>query len=104
MTIEREFVTTLPELPGYKIVAAHGIVADVGTGSAGKFAHAKGIQAFKEALEGVLTSAETKGANAIVGLQISNYGAGIGGAAMGDAVGATLLGTAVTVEALGRDT
>jgi uncharacterized protein YbjQ (UPF0145 family) len=93
--VDPEFVTTLPELPGYVIVKTHGIVADVGTG-AGKVARAKGVEAFQAALNGVRWSAASKGANAIVGLQVSMFGASIGGA-MGDAAGATLMGTAVTV-------
>lgn len=93
--IDPEFVTTLPELPGFLMVASHGIVADVGTAS-GKLARTKGVEAFREALTGVRLSASAKGANAIVGLQIANFAASQGGA-FGDAVGATLLGTAVTV-------
>ncbi len=95
-TVAPEFVTTLPELPGYVTVAAHGIVADVGSGS-GKTARAKGVDAFREALEGVRRSASAKGGNAIVGLQIANFGTSMGGM-LGDAAGATLMGTAVTVE------
>lgn len=92
-----EFVTTLPELPGYVTTQAHGIVADVGSG-AGKTARAKGVSAFRDALEGVRRSARSKGGNAIVGLQITGFGTSLGGM-LGDAVGTTLLGTAVTVVA-----
>jgi uncharacterized protein YbjQ (UPF0145 family) len=88
-------VTTLPELPGYVIVKVHGIAADVGT-SAGKTARSKAVDAFQEAMEGVRRSAASKGANAVVGLQLANFGASAGGA-FGDAVGTTLMGTAVTV-------
>ncbi len=90
-----EFVTTLPELPGYVTIRAHGICADVGSG-AGRTARNKGVDAFKEALDGVRWSAANKGANAVVGLQMTNFGTSIGGS-FGDAVGATLMGTAVTV-------
>jgi uncharacterized protein YbjQ (UPF0145 family) len=38
--------------------------------------------------------AAEKGANAILGVQISNFGASVGGV-MGDAVGVSLIGTAV---------
>jgi uncharacterized protein YbjQ (UPF0145 family) len=41
-------------------------------------------------------SASAKGGNAVVGLQVANFGSSLGGA-LGDAVGTTLLGTAVTV-------
>jgi uncharacterized protein YbjQ (UPF0145 family) len=95
--IAPEFVTTLPELPGYVTVAAHGIVADIGTGF-GRTARNKAVDSFTDALNGVRWSAASKGANAIVGLQISNFGASQGGAGFGDAVGTTLLGTAVTVQ------
>lgn len=90
-----ELVTTLPELPGYVIVKVHGIVADIGTAS-GRTAKNKGVDAFQEALQGVRRSAVSKGANAILGLQVANFGASHGGA-FGDAVGVTLLGTAATV-------
>lgn len=93
--VSPEFVTTLAQLPGYVTVAAHGIVADVGSGS-GKTARPKGVEAFREALNGVCWSASAKGGNAIVGLQISTFGTSIGGM-WGDAVGTTILGTAVTV-------
>jgi uncharacterized protein YbjQ (UPF0145 family) len=93
--IDPAFVTTLAELPGYVVVAAHGIVADVGT-AAGRTARNKGVDSFREALKGISWSASAKGANAIVGLQVGNFGSSIGGT-WGDAVGTTLLGTAVTV-------
>lgn len=96
MTIEREYVTTLPELPGYVITACHGLVVDVDSG-AGKVARSKGVQAFRDALDGVLESAEEKGGNAVVGLQVANFGTSLGGM-LGDAVGATIIGTAVTVK------
>jgi uncharacterized protein YbjQ (UPF0145 family) len=98
--VEAEFVTTLAELPGYVTIAAHGIVADVGS-SSGNTARNKGVESFRDALDGVRRSAAAKGGNAIVGLQIASFGASHGGA-FGDAVGTTLLGTAVTVEPISR--
>lgn len=91
-----EMITTLAEIPGYVIVKVHGIAADVGS-SAGQTAPNKAAAAFQEAMAGVRRSAGSKGANAIVGLQVTNFAASVGGA-FGDAVGATLMGTAVTVE------
>jgi uncharacterized protein YbjQ (UPF0145 family) len=99
--VEPEFVTTLPELPGYFTVAAHGIVADVGS-AAGNTARNKGVESFRDALNGIRWSASAKGGNAIVGLQVANFGASHGGA-FGDAVGATLLGTAVTVRRIAEN-
>jgi uncharacterized protein YbjQ (UPF0145 family) len=93
--IAKESVTTLAELPGHTIVGVHGIVAHIGTDS-GKTAQSKANSSFEDALLGVRRAAHVKGANAIVGLQIANFGASRGGA-LGDAVGTTLMGTAVTV-------
>lgn len=98
--VEPQFVTTLPGLPGYEIVATHGIVADVGTGF-GRTARNKGVDSFRDALNGVRHSASAKGGNAVVGLQVANFGASQGGAGFGDAVGTTLMGTAVTVRVAG---
>jgi len=94
--VDAELVTTLPELPGHTIVAVHGIAADIAAGT-GKVARSKAIESFQEAMLGMRRSAASKGANAIVGLRIANFGASAGGA-FGDAVGTTLMGTAVTVK------
>jgi uncharacterized protein YbjQ (UPF0145 family) len=95
-SVALDHVTTLPELPGFVIVAVHGIAADTAT-AAGKAARTKAVDSFQEAMHGVRRSAASKGANAIVGLQVANFGASAGGA-FGDAVGTTLMGTAVTVQ------
>lgn len=94
--VATELVTTLPTLPGYEIVTVHGIAADI-SAARGKGAKAKGLDAFQEAMQGVRRSAALKGANAIVGLQVAHFSGSIGGAGFGDAVGTTLMGTAVTV-------
>lgn len=94
--IDPALVTTLPTLLGYDIVQIHGLVAEIGTAS-GKAAKGKATDAFREAWRSVRQSAAGMGANAIVGLQITNFSASQGGM-LGDAIGCTLMGTAVTVQ------
>lgn len=94
--IHPSFITTLDAVPAYPTVRALGLVAGVGTGS-GKVARNKGLQAYAEAIEQMSNAAAGYGANAIVGVTVSNFGSSIGGA-FGDAVGVTLLGTAVIIK------
>lgn len=90
-----EFVTTLHEYPGFETVKCFGLVAIV-TSTAGMGATEKGLGSLRSGLKDLRVHAAQKGANAIVGLQISNFGASIGGV-MGDAVGVSLIGTAVSL-------
>lgn len=92
-------VTTLPSLPGHRVIAVHGVVTTL-SGSSGFTATMKGNDALAEALRGLRASAADLGGNAILGLTGSSFGAagGITSAFGGDAVGVLLLGTSVTVE------
>ncbi|NRQ51562.1 hypothetical protein [Aeromicrobium stalagmiti] len=92
-----QFITTLPTLPGYRIVRTVGIVTDAGTGS-GATAKTKAARAYREAMDTLAVSGVSVGGNAIVGLTISSFGSSIGGTAMGDAVGILLMGAAVVIE------
>jgi len=70
------------------------------TGSSGFTATMKGNEALSVAMEGLRRTAAEMGANALVGVTATTFGAkgGITSAFGGDAVGVLLLGTAVTVE------
>jgi uncharacterized protein YbjQ (UPF0145 family) len=96
-SIPGRMMTTLPGLPGYEIVAVHGIVSEL-TSSAGWTASSKGNFALAEALGRIRVSAVLVGANAIVGMSATTFGAhgGITNMVGGDAVGVLLMGTAVT--------
>jgi len=91
--VSREFVTTLHEYPGYRIVECFGIVAAVDT-SAGKGAGEKGRGSLNAAFGDLCEAAAKRGANAIIAVQFANFGASLGGM-MGDAVGTSVIGTAV---------
>jgi len=92
-------VTTLATLPGFRITKVFGLVSEVGATS-GFTASTKGTNALSITTEQLRRSATAMGANAIVGLQGSPFGAGGGitSAFGGDAVGVLLMGTAVWVE------
>jgi uncharacterized protein YbjQ (UPF0145 family) len=92
-------VTTLPTLPGYRTTGALGVVSELAA-AAGFTAGMKGNDALRDAMLGLNRSAKLLGANAIVGIQATTFGAkgGITSGLGGDAVGVLLLGTAVTVE------
>jgi uncharacterized protein YbjQ (UPF0145 family) len=70
------------------------------SGSSGFTATSKGNTALSDAMRTLSYEAARMGANAIVGLTGSAFGAGGGitSAFGGDAVGVLLLGTAVTIE------
>lgn len=95
-TIALTYVSTLPTVPGYTVVRTCGVVAGVGT-SSGKTAKVKAIHAYSDAIEQLCQAGASVGANAIVGLAITNFGSSAGGA-FGDAVGTALIGTAVVIE------
>ena len=63
-------------------------------------ASTKGRGALERAFPDLVTAAERLGANAVIGVQASTFGAagGITSAFGGDAVGVLVLGTAVTIE------
>lgn len=94
-----ECITTTNDLPGHRITRVHGVVSDVSSSSVWT-ASAKGATALDAATAGLRHQAEVLGANAIVGLTASAFGAGgaITNMIGGDAVGVLLMGTAVTVE------
>jgi hypothetical protein len=100
-SIDPDHVTTLQCLPGYKTIRALGVVSELGAAS-GFTASSKGATALERAMFAISRSAEALGANAIVALSASSFGAGGGitSAFGGDAVGVLLVGSAVTVEPL----
>lgn len=97
LDLSRSRVVTLSELPGHRITKVHGVVSGVGALS-GWTAAEKGRGAVDRAFPDLLASAQQLGANAVIGLQGSPFGAGGGITNMlgGDAVGVLLIGTAVT--------
>lgn len=92
-------MTTLADLTGYAVIRTHGVVTELAATS-GFTATSKGRLALGDGLAGLGRAAGLMGANAVVGLQASAFGAagGITSAFGGDAVGVLLMGTAVTVE------
>lgn len=91
--VPMKFVTTLHEYPGSRTVECFGLIAIV-TSTAANTASEKGRESLRSGLTELSVVAAEKGANAILGLQISNFGASQGGM-LGDAVGVSLMGTAV---------
>jgi uncharacterized protein YbjQ (UPF0145 family) len=98
-SLTRARVVTLSDLPGHRITKVHGVVSGVGSLS-GWTAADKGRGAVDKAFPDLLASARRLGANAVIGLHGSPFGAGGGITNMlgGDAVGVLLIGTAVTAE------
>lgn len=98
--VPASMTSTLAELPGYRIAAVLGLVSGTGSATihAGNAAD-KGRSALGDAQVQLASAGGLLGAGAILGVTVSAYGASIGGG-MGDAVGVTLMGTAVTVEPL----
>lgn len=99
--VEEALVTTLPSVPGYRITETLGVVTNLSANS-GWTATSKGNTALYTAIWQLRTDAALMGANAIVGMVGSSFGAhgGITNIVGGDAVGILLLGTAVVVEAI----
>jgi uncharacterized protein YbjQ (UPF0145 family) len=97
--IRPEFVTTLPTLPGYRVVKVLGVVTELAATS-GLTATAKGTSALERGMAALRNSAAAMHANAVIGLTGSAFGAagGITSAFGGDAVGVLLIGTAAVVE------
>lgn len=102
--IQREMITTLSELPGYRIVKHHGIVSVVSSAS-GWTAAAKGQSAASQSWREIAMSAVALGGNAVVGIQLSAFGArgGITNVVGGDAVGVVVAGSVVTVEPVSQE-
>lgn len=92
-------ISTTDEIFGYRITKFVGPVSEI-AGASGTTAGRKGSHALWKAMDGLSKQASSIGANAIVGLQGSAFGAGGGITNMlgGDAVGVLLIGTAVVVE------
>jgi uncharacterized protein YbjQ (UPF0145 family) len=98
-SIDASRITTLHVLPGHRIVRSLGLVSQL-SATSGFTATMKGKDALTTATTQLITTAQRLGANAIVGVSASSFGAGGGitSAFGGDAVGVLLLGTAVVVE------
>ena len=94
-------MSTTSEIPGSKVVKHLGLVSELSSAS-GWSAASKGNSALERAVAGFSISAAKLGANAIIGVQTSTFGAGGGITNMlgGDAVGILIVGTAVVVEDL----
>lgn len=96
--VAERMVTTLPTVPGYRIVEVRSVVTEL-SATPGTSAESKGNAALAAALRGIRATARgTHGANAIVGLSASVFAAHAVGIGAGDAVGVLLTGTAVVVE------
>jgi uncharacterized protein YbjQ (UPF0145 family) len=89
-------ITTLPTLPGFRITESVGIVSVIRAAS-GWTAGTKGNDALTKAHRELMEQATALGANAVVGVSGSAFGAagGITNVLGGDAVGILLMGTAV---------
>jgi hypothetical protein len=86
-------------VPGHRTAHTHGVVSQL-SATSGWTATNKGSGALQKALLELRRTAGRMGANAVVGLTSSGFGAGGGITSVfgGDAVGVLLIGTAVTVE------
>lgn len=94
-------VTTLQGLPGHRVVQVLGVVTELSAAS-GFTAGTKGNHALDTAMDALRVSAVERGANAVLALSATTFGArgGVTSAFGGDAVGVLLMGTAVVVEPL----
>lgn len=93
-------MVTTAELPGFRITQVVGAVSEL-SATSGLTATMKGNDALDDAMTKLRRTAFEAGANAVVGLTASVFGAkgGVTSAFGGDAVGVLLMGTAVVVEA-----
>lgn len=98
-SVDESMVCTTDVIPGHRIVSVLGIVTELSANS-GWTATSKGNTALAESLQRLRLTAAGMGANAIVGLCGSPFGArgGVTSVVGGDAVGVLLLGTAVVAE------
>ncbi len=97
--VDPRMVTTLQSLPGHRTVSVLGVVSEL-SATSGWTASSKGGTALENAMWRLRRTAASMGADAILGVVASSFGAGGGITNMlgGDAVGVLLLGTAVTAE------
>jgi hypothetical protein len=97
-------VTTLHELPGHRTLRALGPVWALAAAS-GFTAGTKGNDALAKGAKELMNQAQALGANAVLGLTCSTFGAGGGITSVfgGDAVGVLLAGTAVIIEPVEAD-
>ena len=93
------YVTTLQTMPGHRVVRVIGVVTELSAAS-GLTATSKGTNALEDGMLDLRRSAAGMGANAVIGLTSSAFGAagGITGFFGGDAGGVLRVGTAVVVE------
>ncbi len=96
--VNQVMIVTTETLPGYTVIQTLGVVSNLSANS-GWTAAAKGNNALWDALVGLKSAAVSLGANAVIGLSGSTFGArgGVTSGLGGDAVGILLLGTAVVV-------
>jgi len=94
-----DHVTTLDWVPDYRVVKTLGLVSAIGANS-GWTAKTKGDIADDRAQDVLMQAAARLGADAVLGVRASAFGAGGGitGAFGGDAVGILYVGTAAVVE------
>ena len=92
-------MTTLDHIHGYRVLKTLGVVSAVGAMS-GWTAQAKGSTATRRSYGDLNARATELGANAVIGISASAFGAGGGITSIvgGDAVGVLYIGTAVVVE------
>lgn len=97
--VPASMVSSLPDIPGYRIVSNLGLVSALSSNS-GWTARTKGNIALGSAYDELRANGAILGANAIVGVTASTFGAGGGitNVVGGDAVGVLLIGTAVVIE------
>jgi hypothetical protein len=102
--VDPRHVSTLHSLPGHTTTEVLGVVTEL-SATSGLTATIKGGSALQNAMELLRQTAGIMGANAILGLSGSTFGAGGGitSAFGGDAVGVLLLGTAAKVVARSVD-
>jgi uncharacterized protein YbjQ (UPF0145 family) len=100
--VRLDHVTTLQTLPGYTITRVLGVVTEL-SATSGLTATQKGTAALEAGMASLCVAAGAMGANAILGLTSSTFGAagGITSTFGGDAVGVLLVGTAAVVEPVG---
>ena len=72
-----ERVTTLASLPGFRVTRMLGVVSELASDS-GWTASSKGTSALSSAMEGLNRTARSLGANAILGLSATTFGAHAG--------------------------
>jgi uncharacterized protein YbjQ (UPF0145 family) len=97
--INKGMISTTSSIAGYAVKEQFGVVVELSSAS-GWTASSKGNSALSQAFAGLVKSAIDLGANAIVSVSFTSFGAGGGITSIvgGDAVGILITGTAVYVE------